>query len=109
MLLITGEDEDGMITLPQDAACCSKEKVPGDRYIICHFSFSFGTMVDDSDNNLGELMKRVPEHVFCEDDQSLSIAEVSEWRRDKHDSSSFIPYRLKTLMEITGYNEPSEE
>lgn len=104
---VTNESHGQCVVLPQDMVHCSRNRVNGDKYIICTFHLIYGTMVEDSDNDLSLLMSRLPEHLENADDTTC-VAEVFEWRVDKTDPTDFIPYAVNTLYQIVHYDNPSE-
>lgn len=83
--------------------------VNGDRFILCRFPIGFGCMVEESGDNLGDVLSKIPDHIHESDDQRLSVCEVGYWVLDPEDPSDGTPCDLTTLYEIQHYADPSCE
>jgi len=96
-------------SLPQDMKNASNQKAEGDRYILARFHLIYGTIVEDSNNSLEDLLGQIPNFLHSEESENLSVCEVEEWRIDKNDSSNLIPTKLETLFTILHYADPIED
>jgi hypothetical protein len=81
----------------------------GDRFILCTFSLTFGCMVEESSNNLGEVLSKVPDHIHEDGEDRISVCEVAYWILDPSDPSDGTPCGVETLYEVQHYADPSEE
>jgi hypothetical protein len=104
---IISNEEDGMISIPQDLNQASSTIVDGDTYILARFSL-YGTIVEDSSNSLEEILGNIPNHLWEENSEQLCVCEVGEWRENKDDPSDFIPVKLKTLFTINFHASPTD-
>lgn len=107
--MIMQEQENRVITLPQDAAQATRKTVIGDRFALCRFHLVHGTIVEDTDNNLGSLLSRTPDYIDSGNDEVLSVCEIGGWKVSKHDPSDLIPVSVRTIYEIHHYDDPYEE
>ena len=81
----------------------------GDRFILARFSVGFGCMVEESSNDVGDVLSKVPDHIHDSDDQTLSVCEVAYWVLDPEDPSDGTPCDVTTLYQIQHYADPSDE
>lgn len=84
------------------------KKVQGDTFILCTFGLSLvrspgcDVNVLDSNNNLSELCKSIPEHLEMEGDR-LSVCRVGRWVAPESDISDTRPLDLETIFEVEPY------
>lgn len=87
----------------------TENNINGDRYILARFNLRYGVIVEDSNNNLNELLKEIPNHLHEDNDENLSVCEVKKWKQDKVDKSDLSPVDLETLFTVIHYSDPLEE